>query len=249
MVVDIRVVRNFWNARPCNIKHSDKTVGSNKYFEEVTERKFKVEPHIPAFANYARYNGKRVLEIGCGIGTDAEQFINAGAIYTGIDLSKESVDVALQRLPGANIKVANIEEWCSGEKYDLIYSFGVLHHTPNIHNALSNVRKMLTDDGEIKFMVYSQNSWKNLMIYLGLDQPEAQSGCPVANTYTFDQIRTLLSDFYLDLSKDHIFQYEIESYKKYKYKKTRFWEAMPMWVTNFLETHLGWHTLIHGIKK
>lgn len=65
MVIDIGVVRNFWNARPCNIKHSDKTVGS------------------------AKYNGKRVLEIGCGIGTDA------CAIYTGIDLSQESVDVAL----------------------------------------------------------------------------------------------------------------------------------------------------------
>jgi SAM-dependent methyltransferase len=249
MVIDIGVVRNFWNARPCNIKHSDKTVGSTKYFNEVTERKFKVEPHIPTFASYAKYNGKRVLEIGCGIGTDAEQFLNAGAIYTGIDLSQESVDVTLQRLPCANIKVANIEEWCSDEKYDLIYSFGVLHHTPNIHKALANIRTMLKDNGEIKFMLYSQNSWKNLMIYLGLDQPEAQSGCPVANTYTFDQIRTLLSDFDLDLKKDHIFQYEIESYKKYKYEKTWFWKNMPECITRFLETRLGWHTLIHGIKK
>ncbi len=249
MVIDIGVVRNFWNARPCNIKHSDKTVGSTKYFKEVTERKFKVEPHIPTFADYQKYNGKKVFEIGCGIGTDAEQFINSGAIYTGIDLSKESVDVALQRLPNANIKVANIEEWCYDEKYDLIYSFGVLHHTPNIHKALANIRTMLKDDGEIKFMLYSQNSWKNLMIYLGLDQPEAQYGCPIANTYTFDQIRTLLSDFDLVMKKDHIFQYEIESYKKYKYEKTWFWKNIPERITRFLETHLGWHTLIHGIKK
>lgn len=248
-MIDITVVRNFWNARPCNIKHSNQTVGSTKYFKEVMERKFKVEPHIPGFANYADYSGKRVLEIGCGIGTDAEQFVKAGAIYTGIDLSQESVNVAQQRLPGATIKVANIEEWRSGEKYDLIYSFGVLHHTPNIHNALANIRTMVADDGEIKFMLYSRNSWKSLMIYLGLDQPEAQFGCPVADTYTFDQIRTLLSDFELDLKKDHIFQYDIESYKKYKYEKTWFWENMPHSVTKFLETHLGWHTLIHGIKK
>lgn len=57
-MIDIGVVRNFWNARPCNIKHSDKTMGSTKYFKEVTERKFKVEPHIPSFANYAKYKEK-----------------------------------------------------------------------------------------------------------------------------------------------------------------------------------------------
>lgn len=249
MGIDIRAVRNFWNARPCNIRHSNKTIGSEKYFQEVTARKFTVEPHIPKFANYGKYKGKKVLEIGCGLGTDAEQFVKAGAKYTGIDLSTESVEIAKQRLPGEDIKVANIEEWCSDEKFDLIYSFGVLHHTPNIHNALANIRKMLAPGGEVKFMLYSTNSWKNLMILLGLDQPEAQSGCPVANTYTFDQIRTLLSDFDLTLSKDHIFQYDIETYKKHEYNKTWFWNSMPDCAINFMEKNFGWHTLIRGIKK
>ena len=249
MDIGIGAVRNFWNTRPCNIRHSNKTIGSEKYFQEVTARKFKVEPHIPKFANYGEYCGKKVLEIGCGIGTDAEQFVKAGAIYTGIDLSNESVKIARQRLPGEDIKVANIEEWCSDEKFDLIYSFGVLHHTPNIHDALSNVRKMLAPGGEVKFMLYSTNSWKNFMIFLGLDQPEAQWGCPVANTYTFDQIRTLMSDFDLTLSKDHIFQYDIETYKKHEYTKTWFWNSLPDCVIRFMEKRFGWHTLIHGIKN
>ena len=157
----IEEVETYWNNRPCNIKHSNKSVGTPSYYKDVRRRKYKVESHIPKFASFKKYRGKDVLEIGCGIGTDAESFTQAGANYTGIDISAESVIIAQKRLPTANISVANIETWCSDKKYDLIYSWGVLHHTPNIHSALANIRKMLRPGGEIKMMVYSTWSWKN----------------------------------------------------------------------------------------
>ena len=244
MPVDIGVVRNFWNARPCDVKHSKKEPASPEYFEEVTKRRYKVEPHIKEFADFSKYNDKKVLEIGCGIGTDAEQFVKAGAIYTGIDLSDESVALAKERLPEANIFNANIEEWCSGQQYDLIYSFGVLHHTPNIHNALSNIRKMLKPGGELKIMMYATNSWKNAMITLGLDQYEAQSGVPVVNTYTCDQIRTLLSDFNVEVTKRHIFRYSIPEYKAGKYVLSFPWDYVPEWGYHILENIMGWHLLV-----
>ena len=76
-------VRRYWDARPCNIRHSPKPVGSKEYFDEVEARKYFVEPHIPGFAEFERWRGKRVLEVGCGIGTDSINFARAGAELDG----------------------------------------------------------------------------------------------------------------------------------------------------------------------
>ena len=80
-------VIDFWDSRPCNIRHSSKEVGTKEYFEEVTAKKYLVEPHILPFANFGEWKGKKVLEIVCGLGTAAQSFAEAGAIYTCVDLS------------------------------------------------------------------------------------------------------------------------------------------------------------------
>ena len=188
--IDINSVYKFWNDRPCNIKHSNKEIGTKEYFVEVTNRKYLVESHIIDFANFKNYDNKTVLEVGCGIGTAAQSFIEHGAIYTGIDLSDKSVELANKRLTVFNLKgtiyKSNIEELnnVNDTQFDLIYSFGVLHHTPNIEKSIKNIYNMLKPGGEFKLMLYAKNSWKYFEIIEGLDQYEAQSGVPIANVYT-----------------------------------------------------------------
>ena len=144
--VDIKEVRDYWDARPCNIRHSKKEIGSKEYFDDVETRKYFVEPHIPGFAEFNKWKGKKVLEIGCGIGTDTINFARAGALVTAMDYSEESLKIAKKRAEVFNLPIKfyhadaeRLSEVIPVEKYDLVYSFGVIHHTPHPENAISEI--------------------------------------------------------------------------------------------------------------
>jgi len=250
----INEVENFWDSRPCNIKHSNAEIGTIEYFNEVERRKYFVEPHIVDFANFDKWSGKKVLEVGCGIGTDAVNFARNGAVYTGIELSKESLTLAKKRFELFNLKgtflKGNAEELdnvLEDVKYDLIYSFGVLHHTPNLSLALKQIRNYCHEKSKVKIMVYASNSYKQKMIEAGLDQPEAQYGCPIANTYTRDEITEILKENGFKITsiyQSHIFPYQVEPYKNYQYSKQPWFANMPAEVFEVLEKNFGWHLLI-----
>ena len=145
---DINIVRQYWDNRPCNIRHSDKTVGSKEYFDEVEKRKYFVEPHIPSFAQFSAWRGKRVLEIGCGIGTDAVNFARAGAELNVVDISGQSLQLCRKRFEVYGLKAGfycgdaeHLSSFLPAKKYDLIYSFGAIHHTPDPQKAIEEIKK------------------------------------------------------------------------------------------------------------
>jgi SAM-dependent methyltransferase len=259
MTASITEVKDFWDNRPCNIRHSKREVGTKEYFDEVEKKKFFVEPHIKSFSEFNLWNGKKVLEIGCGLATAGINFARYGADYTGIELSKESLDLAKKRFEVYNLNgnfyegnAENLSDFLPEEKFDLIYSWGVIHHTPNPQKVINEVKKYLHKNGVFKMMLYSSNSWKNYMIGSGLDQPEAQYGCPIAYTYTEDEVKDLLGDDFeiISIQKDHIFPYQIEPYKRGEYIKQPWFEVMPDEMFKILEKKLGWHLLITSkIKK
>ena len=264
--IPIERVQGYWNARPCNIRHSPKQVGTKEYFDEVEARKYMVESHIPGFADFKHWEGKKVLEIGCGIGTDTMNFARHGAKVTAVDLTEKSLEVARQRAEvfGLQDRIrfiqANAEELSSYvpvETYDLVYSFGVIHHTPHPERVIEELRKYVKPGGTVKIMVYNRWSWKVLWIlfvygkgqFWKLDRliaeySEAQTGCPVTYSYSRRHGRRLLEEHgfqVTDISVDHIFRYNIPEYVRYEYKVVWYLRWIPRPMFRLMERLFGWH--------
>ena len=250
-------VKAYWDRRPCNIRHGTAPVGTRLYFQQVERRKYRVEPHIPAFTEFHKWKGKRVLEIGCGIGTAAASFVKAGANYAGVELSNTSLELARKRFYVLGLMgrfhLGNAEElskFLPRQKFNLIYSFGVIHHSPRPEKIVAEARKYMGPKSEFRLMLYARNSWKAIMIKAGLDQPEAQSGCPIALTYDREGVKELLHGFQiLEMKQAHIFPYKIPHYKKGKYRLQPWFAAMPRKMFQALENQLGWHWLIRCRKQ
>ena len=256
-MTSIDSVRKFWNDRPCNVRHSKKEIGTKEYFDEVEKKKLTAEPHIKTFSNFDEWNGKKVLEIGCGLATVGINFASHGANYTGVELSDESLKLAKQRFDVYEMQgkffsgnAEHLSTFVPVETYDLIYSFGVIHHSPYPEKIVSEIKKYMNKNSILKIMLYAKDSWKNYMIESGLDQPEAQYGCPIANTYTKNQVVDLLEGYdIISIEQDHIFPYQVEPYKRGEYIKEPWFESMPSQMFKTLEKNLGWHLLITAKLK
>jgi len=266
--IPIQEVKKYWNNRPCNIRHSTAEIGSEKYFNEVEAKKYFVEPHIPIFAEFDRWRGKNVLEIGCGIGTDTINFARAGAQVTAIDLSAESISIARRRAEvfGLADKISfheadaeRLSDFIPVKSYDLVYSFGVIHHSPHPDLVIDQIRRFfVADETVLKLMVYNRYSWKVFGMLIAeklkfwrLDEivarhSEAQTGCPVTYSYSRKTLGELLQPgFVIDkVMVDHIFPYEIPRYVEQEYRFEWYFRFLPGGVFRFLEQRFGWHLCV-----
>jgi len=263
------LVRQYWNNRPCNIRHSHKPCGTKEYFDEVESKKYFVEPHIPTFAEFDKWKGKKVLEIGCGIGTDSINFARHGAELTIVEMSEVSLELCKKRFKIFNLKadfyhcdVEKMSSFLPLQNFDLIYSFGVLHHTSNPEKAFEEISKYMGSNTELRIMVYSKISWKLFWLMIENSHKrlstkdelvrhysEAQSGCPVTFTYTFSEIKELLKQFDIQITqiyKDHIFCWDIELYKLGIYQKDEYWKDVDEDTFSEFCQCLGWHTMVVG---
>jgi len=147
-------VRAFWQAHPCGTKFSDAEMGTPEFFERVEAHRYAKEWHIPEAADFGGARGLKVLEIGCGLGTDGARFAKAGALYTGIDLTEAAIGLARTRfeisgLPG-EFRVADAENLDFADaSFDRVYSHGVLHHTPDTARAIREIHRVLKPGGRL----------------------------------------------------------------------------------------------------
>jgi SAM-dependent methyltransferase len=157
-------VRDFWEADPCGSEHTEAPEGSKEFFAEVERTRYELEPYIADYADFAGAAGQRVLEIGVGLGTDFVQFVRAGAQATGVDLTEHAVELVRKRLAleglEAEVRRADAESLpFEDATFDRVYSWGVLHHTPDTGKSVAEAIRVLRPGGQLCVMLYGRHSW------------------------------------------------------------------------------------------
>jgi ubiquinone/menaquinone biosynthesis C-methylase UbiE len=166
-----REVRRFWEMTPCGSEDATAPEGTRDYYTQVERYRYEREPFIRRFAEFESTHNLQVLEIGVGLGTDHLQFARAGARLHGIDLTERGVELVRARLAleelSSDLRVADAEALpFADDTFDVVYSWGVLHHTPDTARAISEAVRVSRPGGRICIMVYSRHAWVSYGLWL-----------------------------------------------------------------------------------
>ena len=165
-------VHDYWNRESCGAGVTDAAKHSREYFEEIEQYRYLVEPEIFAFAQFTRHSGQKMLEVGVGAGTDFLQWCRAGTQAHGIDLTEEAIANVRERLAvygqhAAELKVGNAESLPYPDNaFDLVYSWGVIHHSPDTEKAFSEIARVVRKGGTVKLMLYHRHSLVALYLWI-----------------------------------------------------------------------------------
>ena len=209
-------IRDYWNISPP--MKSDYEKGTLEWSRDITKHRWSVVPYIHKFLDADKYIGKNILDLGCGSGSDILEFAKAGAIIHGIDVTDKAVKITRSRLLAEdyNIFVQNIRTYngkhipYNNESFDMVYSGGVLHHTPYMDDLLAEIHRVLKPGGTFKAMVYHKDSLLYFYSILlrrfreGLDisrdaalsrWSEFREGCPYTRAFTRSEMKYKLHYF------------------------------------------------------
>jgi SAM-dependent methyltransferase len=198
-------VQSFWNAEPCGSRY----MGAEQNFEAHAKARYELEPYIHEFAGFHESAGKRVLEVGVGMGADYLQWLKARAIATGIDMSSESLERARRRceLQGykSDLRIADAEQLpLADDSFDIVYSYGVMHHSPDPRKCVREALRVLKPGGTLRIMIYRHPSLTGLMLWVRYGILRGKSlrrsvydhlESPGTNSYTEDEARVLVEGF------------------------------------------------------
>jgi ubiquinone/menaquinone biosynthesis C-methylase UbiE len=249
-------VRAFWDAAPCGTRDLALTPGAKAFYDAIEQHRYRMEPFIRRYARFQEWRGRQVLEVGCGVGTDLLQFARAGARVHAVDLSPQSARLARRRLElygyQGDIHVADAEALpFDDETFDLVYSWGVIHHTPDPPRAVQEIQRVLKPGGQICVMLYHRYSLFAAQVYLTcglwrrqpwrrLDDLIAQHvESPGTRAYSRTQARRLFQRFG-DVSIETVLTpYDL------RYARRRY---LPRWLMRLLPDAVGWFMVIRGRK-
>ena len=157
-------VREFWDEKPCGTHTSDKERYTKEYFEEIENKRYSMQPEIFSFAQFSRFKDKKLLEVGVGAGSDFLQWVRAGTKAYGIVLTDEAVQhvkhrLSLYGLEAEQIITADSENLpFEDDTFDIVYSWGVIHHTPDTEKAMKEIIRVCKSGGKCKVMIYHRKS-------------------------------------------------------------------------------------------
>jgi SAM-dependent methyltransferase len=210
--VDLKdAVRSHWQGQPCGTRDLP-TADRRRFFEQLERERYALDPAVRPFARFEEGRGRRLLEVGVGAGTDFVSWVRHGAIATGIDLTDQGVELTRERLAleglTADVRVADAERLpFANDSFDMVYSWGVLHHSPDTPRAVREVHRVLAPGGLARVMIYHYPSWGCFMVWgvssLAKGRPWESPRkavfdhleSPGTKVYTLAEARDLFRDF------------------------------------------------------
>jgi SAM-dependent methyltransferase len=196
----IQEIQRYWNERIHDLEMTDAEVGTKQFFEDLDDYRFDKLHYLPRVVDFSAYRDRKLLEVGCGIGTDLVRFARGGARVTGIDLSQTAIELArknfaLNNLSAEDLRVANGEELPHPDAtFDVVYGHGVIQYTADPAKLVRECHRVLKPGGSGIFMVYNRVSWLNALskvMKVALEHEDA----PVLKKFSIAEFRELLKPF------------------------------------------------------
>jgi SAM-dependent methyltransferase len=192
-------VRAYWNTRIHDLSVTTQPVGTKAFFDELEDYRFDKLEYLPRIVNFAGYRGMRLLEVGCGVGTDLVRFAKGGALVTGIDLAGQAVKLCRRNLAANGvsgvIQIMNGEQMTYADStFDVVYAHGVLQYTPDPDAMVKEIHRVLKPDGQAIVMVYNRYSWLSFMSRLSHVDLE-HDDAPVFGMFSRREFEALLQGF------------------------------------------------------
>ena len=246
---DINQVRQFWDSHINNEYYTKSKRASDEYFDDITRKRYRHHYHLPElFEQIGDGHGKKMLEIGCGIGIDTVSLARKGFDITAIDLTESAITISRERaqklgLP-INYQVGNAERLdFKDDTFDVVYSFGVIHHTPNIKQAVREIHRVLKPGGKAYIMIYAKYSLVNaihVLFRIPYESPkDLKDHAPVVIRSSKEESRDLFREFQnVSLHADYPFTYGMRFIAG--------WVPVP--AKKFLGKIFGWHLMIEATK-
>jgi ubiquinone/menaquinone biosynthesis C-methylase UbiE len=252
-----KAVQSYWTRRPCGSSlASDAKPGSAEFFQLTEMHRYTREPYVPAFARFDEWKGKKVLEVGCGIGADLARFARAGARVVGVDITAVGAVTSRRRLqfhnlPGETL-VGNAESLpFASNFFDLVYSWGVIHHSPDTEAAAREIVRVARPGGSVVVMLYNRRSLVAAQAYIlyGLlrgrpfrslsEIMASHLESPGTKAFTEQQARRMFDVL------ENLHVRRVVTIYDLRIGRDRF---LPNWICRILPQRLGYFMVISGTK-
>lgn len=266
-------VRKHWELETCGTRYG-MSISRKDYFDEISRARYKLEPYILEFADFQTARCKRILEIGVGAGSDFFNWVNNGAIATGLDFTESAIALTRERFEVNHVSHgkyillrADAEKLpFDDNKFDLVYSWGVLHHTPNTELAFKEAFRVLKPNGTLKAMIYHIPSWSGWALWAQhallkgrLFQSVRQVifahlESPGTKVYTTHETKRMLNDIGFNVNRmvtklgpgDLLIITPSQKYQHPIFKLI--WKLYPRWLIKKTGDRLGLYLLIDAVR-